>query len=69
MTIISRERIATEALKASEQFDDVNAACPYPFGEPSGQLFKQIFNEAVRQQKAALALANTAQAATKGIAA
>ena len=66
--IVSIARIEQQALKAAETYDDVNDACPYPFGTEAGRLFKATFNEAVLQQKMAIALAAGGQAAMKGVA-
>lgn len=66
--IVSRELIESQALKAAETYDDVNDACPYPFGTEAGRLFKATFNEAVLQQKMAIALAAGGQVAMKGVA-
>lgn len=41
--IISLDRIAREAIAAAKQYDDVNAACPYPFGSDAGHAFKAAF--------------------------
>lgn len=43
MRKLSHDSIQAMALKAAEQYDDVNDACPYPFGTADGQLFKRIF--------------------------
>ncbi len=63
--IVSRERIATEALKASETYADVNDACPYPFGTAAGRLFKEIFTKARDQQDKAAACATTTTTTTQ----
>jgi hypothetical protein len=41
--IIPISRIEREAQQAAEQYDCVNAACPYPFGTHAGRLFKEFF--------------------------
>lgn len=40
------KRIQQEARTAAQQSDDINAACPYPFGSWEGEIFKQEFNTA-----------------------
>lgn len=42
-SIISLDRIAREALEAAKRYDDVNDACPYPFGSDAGHAFKAAF--------------------------
>ena len=42
--IVSRERIEREAKAAAERGDTLNAACPYPFTDPAGEAFRDIFN-------------------------
>lgn len=70
MRKLSHDSIQAMALKADEQYDDVNDACRYPFGTADGQLFKRIFCEAKEKakQKQPLALVNPTQAATQTIA-
>lgn len=41
--IVSRERIEREARAAAKTYDQVNDACPYPFGTQAGQVFKAEF--------------------------
>lgn len=41
--IISLERIAREAIAAAKIYDNVNDACPYPFGTAAGHDFKTAF--------------------------
>lgn len=36
--------IQRQAYAAAQQFDDVNAACPYPFGTFLGREFRREFN-------------------------
>lgn len=43
--IVSRERIEREAKAAAERGDTLNAACPYPFTDPAGEAFRDIFNQ------------------------
>lgn len=64
--IISLERIQREAASAAAIYSDINDACPYPFFTDAGRAFKKAFIE--ERAKLAPALANTAQAATKGVA-
>ena len=42
-TILSIARIRQEAHDAAKHFDDVNAACPYPFGSEAGRVFREQF--------------------------
>ncbi len=42
-TIVSREAIEQKARIAARTYNNVNDACPYPFAEPAGQLFKAEF--------------------------
>ena len=51
MRKLSHDSIQAMALKAADQYDDVNDACPYPFGTADGQLFKRIFCEAKEKVK------------------
>ena len=44
--IISRERVEREARAAAHTYDNVNDACPYPFGEDSGHTFAAEFKRA-----------------------
>lgn len=44
--IISRERIEHEARTAARTYDNVNDACPYPFGDDAGRLFAEEFKRA-----------------------
>jgi hypothetical protein len=43
--IVSRERIEREAKAAVERGDTLNASCPYPFADPAGAAFRDIFNQ------------------------
>ena len=47
--IVSIELIESEALEAARQGKSLNDACRYPFSTDAGQLFKQIYTEAVEQ--------------------
>lgn len=37
------ETYQNEARRAARKFEDVNAACPYPFGTIAGQVFAKEF--------------------------
>lgn len=45
-TITSRERIERQARAAAKTYDNVNDACPYPFGTDAGYLFCAEFKRA-----------------------
>ena len=47
--------ICAEAQKAAWLYDDINDACPYPFGSLAGVMFKEAFLAAQQQQRAATA--------------
>ncbi len=44
--IISRERLEREARAAARTYDNVNDACPYPFGTDAGRIFAAEFKRA-----------------------
>lgn len=46
MDVIPIERVRQEATLAAQTYDDVNAACPYPFFSPAGKLFLLVFMDA-----------------------
>ena len=56
--IIPIARIEREAAQAAQQYDCVNAACPYPFGTSAGQLFKHLCLQA-RESATKAPLAHT----------
>lgn len=58
MSIVSRAKIEREARAAARTHDNVNDACPYPFAEEAGQLFKAEFVKA-RADLAACGYSNT----------
>jgi len=45
---IDPDAIRAEAQKAAWLYDDINAACPYPWGSLAAQVFRAAF-EAARQ--------------------
>ena len=47
------EHIEAEAQKAAWLYDDINDACPYPFGTPAAATFRAAFEAA----KASMAVA------------
>lgn len=51
--VIPIERIVREARAAAEQHDDVNLACPYPFGTDAAHAFKSHFVMARQERQAA----------------
>jgi hypothetical protein len=51
--VIPIERIQREAREAAERYEDVNAACPYPFSTDAAHAFKAYFVMA-RQEREAL---------------
>lgn len=57
-SITSRARIERQARAAAKTYDNVNDACPYPFGLESGQLFKAEFARA-RAELGASGYSNT----------
>lgn len=50
--VIPIDRIEREARAAAQQYSDVNAACPYPFGSDAGHAFAQYFKLARAEQQA-----------------
>lgn len=56
--IASRERIERQARAAARTYDNVNDACPYPFADLEGQLFKTEFARA-RAELVASGYSNT----------
>ena len=44
--IHSINRIEAEAKAAALRYNDINDACPYPFGTTAAFVFKNAFNEA-----------------------
>ena len=54
---IDPEAIRAEAQKDAWQYDDLNAACPYPFNTVAGVIYKEAFLAAQAQQRAAIATA------------
>ena len=53
-TELERERIRTEAQKAAWEFDTLDEACPYPFATVKGVIFKEAFQTAQAEQRAAI---------------
>lgn len=47
--IHSIDRIAAEAKAAALRYNDINDACPYPFGSVAAFVFKQAFNAAIHE--------------------
>jgi hypothetical protein len=45
-TPIDPESIKSEAQKAAWIYDDINAACPHPFGSKQANIFKAAFEAA-----------------------
>lgn len=43
--IVSLERVEQEAKAAAERGDTLNASCPYPFDDPAGAHFRDVFNK------------------------
>lgn len=43
--IVSRDRIEREAKAAAERGETLNASCPYPFTDPAGEAFREVFNQ------------------------
>ncbi len=60
--VIPIERIEREARKAAGEHDDVNAACPYPFGTDAAHAFKAYFVMA-REERKSLPQQGTQEAA------
>ena len=54
---IDPEAIRAEAQKDAWAYDDINAACPYPFNTVAGVIYKEAFLAAQAQQRAAIATA------------
>lgn len=44
--IISIDRIESEARAAARTYDNINDACPFPFGTRAANVFKAEFNRA-----------------------
>ena len=44
--IISRERLEREARAAAKTYDNINDACPYPFGTDAAHQFTAEFKRA-----------------------
>lgn len=43
--IVSLERVEREAKAGVELGDTLNASCPYPFADPAGAHFRDVFNK------------------------
>ena len=56
-TPIDPDVIRAEAQKDAWAYDDINAACPYPFNTVAGVIYKEAFLAAQAQQRAAIATA------------
>lgn len=50
--VIPIDRIEAEARQAAQRYQDVNAACPYPFGSDAGHAFAQFFKQARAEEQA-----------------
>lgn len=50
-TIYPKERIENEARAAAQRGEELNAACPYPFGSRAGLHFAAVFLVALNAHK------------------